>query len=209
MQITKDYTRKLLLETARTAFLKEGFKAVSMRKIAKKSGVGLSNIYNYYPCKDDLLAEVLNPLLEAMNNLFTEHNKRPENYNIELFFSEDYQRTSMYEIMALITRYREEFNLLFFSVQESRFKNYWEQWIDKSTNMGIEYMKKMKDLHPQLETDISPFFIHFTCSWWINMMKEVVLHKDLSEAEVERFISEYLRFSTGGWEKLMNIKIES
>ena len=53
---------KLLLETARRAFFKKGFKAVSMREISKLSGIGLSNIYNYYPCKDDLLADVLHPL---------------------------------------------------------------------------------------------------------------------------------------------------
>ena len=53
MQTTKEYTHKLLLETARRAFFKKGFKAVSMREISKLSGIGLSNIYNYYPCKDD------------------------------------------------------------------------------------------------------------------------------------------------------------
>ena len=69
MQTTKEYTHKLLLETARRAFFKKGFKAVSMREISKLSGIGLSNIYNYYPCKDDLLADVLHPLLEAMNSM--------------------------------------------------------------------------------------------------------------------------------------------
>lgn len=90
MQSTKEHTRKLLLERASTAFFQKGYEAVSMREIARKSGIGLSNIYNYYPCKDDLLADVLHPLLEAMNNILVEHNSRPENYTIEFFFSEDY-----------------------------------------------------------------------------------------------------------------------
>ena len=59
MQTTKDYIRKLLLETAQKAFFEKGFKSVSMREISKLSGIGLSNIYNYYPCKDDLLVDVL------------------------------------------------------------------------------------------------------------------------------------------------------
>ena len=49
MQTTKDYIRKLLLETAQKAFFEKGFKSVSMREISKLSGIGLSNIYNYYP----------------------------------------------------------------------------------------------------------------------------------------------------------------
>ena len=172
MQTTKDYIRKLLLETAQKAFFEKGFKSVSMREISKLSGIGLSNIYNYYPCKDDLLVDVLRPL------------------------------------MGIITRYRSELNLLFFSTQHSRLKDYLEEWIEKSATIGMEYMEKMRRLHPELHTDISPFFMHFTCSWWINMMKEVVQHKELSCEEIECFISEYIRFSTGGWKKLMNVKNE-
>lgn len=95
-----------------------------------------------------------------------------------------------------------------FSTQHSRLKDYLEEWIEKSATIGMEYMEKMRRLHPELHTDISPFFMHFTCSWWINMMKEVVQHKELSCEEIECFISEYIRFSTGGWKKLMNVKNE-
>ncbi len=207
MQITKDYTRKLLLDTAREAFFQKGFKAVSMREISQRSGIGLSNIYNYYPCKDDLLAVVLHPLLEVMDNLLEDHN-RTESLSIEIFTSEEFHRKSMQEVMNVITRYRKESKLLFFHTQDSRFKNYCEQWIEKSTAIGIEYMERMKELYPDLHTDISPFFMHFTSSWWINMMKEVVQHEELSAEEIERFIGECIHFSTGGWKKLMNVKNE-
>ena len=161
MQTTKEYTHKLLLETARRAFFKKGFKAVSMREISKLSGIGLSNIYNYYPCKDDLLADVLHPLLEAMNSMLEDHN-RPEAFSLDVFTSEEYHRSSMKEVMNIVRRYREEFKLLFSSIQDSRFNDYWEQWIKRSTVMGIEYMEGMKKLYPDLHTDISLFFMHFT-----------------------------------------------
>lgn len=205
MQTTKEHTRKLLLKIAREAFLQKGFKAVSMREISKLSGVGLSNIYNYYPCKEDLLAIVLHPLLEAMNNMLDIHN-RNESLSLEIFTSEEYHRKSMQEVMSIITRYRKEFKLLFFETQDSRFKDYWEQWIGKSATIGMEYLERMKELYPNLHTRISPFFMHFTCSWWINMMREVVLHEELSKEEIECFISEYIHFSTGGWKKLMNVE---
>ncbi len=53
--------RQVLLETAREAFLEKGYKAVSMREISEKSGVGLSNIYNYFESKDELFKVVLTP----------------------------------------------------------------------------------------------------------------------------------------------------
>lgn len=196
-----------MLETAQKAFFEKGFKSVSMREISKLSGIGLSNIYNYYPCKDDLLVDVLRPLLAAMYRMLEDHN-RPENFSLDIFISDEYHRASLQELMGIITRYRSELNLLFFSTQHSRLKDYLEEWIEKSATIGMEYMEKMRRLHPELHTDISPFFMHFTCSWWINMMKEVVQHKELSCEEIECFISEYIRFSTGGWKKLMNVKNE-
>ncbi len=205
MQTPKDYTRKLLLKTAREAFLQKGYKAVSMREISKLSGVGLSNIYNYYPCKDDLLAVVLHPLLEAMDSMLDNHN-RDESLSLEIFTSEEYHRKSMQEVMGIITRYRKEFKLLFLNTQDSRFKDYWERWVEKSTAIGMEYLERMKELYPDLHTRISPFFIHFISSWWINMMKEVVLHEELSQEEIECFIGEYIHFSTGAWKKLMNVE---
>ncbi|MBR8703716.1 hypothetical protein IX332_000055 [Porphyromonas levii] len=192
------------MKTAREAFLRKGYKAVSMREISKLSGIGLSNIYNYYPCKDDLLAVVLQPLIDEMNGMLDNHN-RDESLSLEIFTSEEYHRNSMLEVMGIIIRYRKELKLLFLDTQDSRFKYFWEQWIEKSTSIGMEYLERMKELYPGLRTNISPFFMHFTCSWWISMMREVVLHEELSQEEIECFISEYILFSTGGWEKLMNV----
>ncbi|MDO4789850.1 MAG: TetR/AcrR family transcriptional regulator [Porphyromonas sp.] len=202
MQRTKDHTRNLLLETARRAFFQKGFKAVSMREISGKSGVGLSNIYNYYPNKDSLLEDVLQPLLKEIERFRQDHNS-PEQVTIEVFTSEKIQREWLRESLNIVSRFRNELKLLLFSSQGSKFENYVEEWISKSTEMGLEYIGKMKAQYPQLHTDVSPFFIHFASSWWINMTKEVVQHENLSEEEMERFVGEYIRFSTGGWEKLM------
>lgn len=109
----------------------KGYKAVSMREISKLSGVGLSNIYNYYPCKEDLLAVVLHPLLEAMNGMLDNHN-RDESLSLEIFTSEEYHRKTMQEVMGIISRYRKELKLLFLDTQDSRFKDYWERWIGKA-----------------------------------------------------------------------------
>lgn len=208
MQTTKEHTRRLLQDTAREAFLRKGFKAVSMREISKLSGVGLSNIYNYYPCKDDLLAIVLRPLLEVMTNMLENHNC-DNNLSLEVFTSEEYHRQSMQEVMGVITRYRKEFRLLFLDTRDTRFEDFWERWIDKSSIIGIEYLERMKELYPGLHTNVSPFFIHFISSWWISMVREIVLHEELSSEDIECFIGEYIHFSIGGWKRLMKVDHQS
>lgn len=205
MQVQKEHIRKLLQEIAREAFFEKGFKAVSMREISKLSGVSLSNIYNYYPCKDDLLAVVLRPLLEEMDGMLNSHNRR-ENLSPEVFTSEEYHRQYIQEILDIIIRYRKELKLLFLHAQESRFEDYSTRWIEKSTAVGLEYMDQMKVLYPDLDINISPFFIHFVSSWWMNMMRELAMHEELSRDDIEVFIGEYIRFSAGGWEKLIVVK---
>jgi AcrR family transcriptional regulator len=48
-----------ILNAALDAFGAEGFNGASMRNVAKRAGTSLSNLYNYFPSKSRLLAEVL------------------------------------------------------------------------------------------------------------------------------------------------------
>ena len=205
MQVVKDNTRKLLLNTARKAFLQKGFKAVSMREISKQSGIGLSNIYNYFSSKDELLTVVLRPLLNEMDKMLERHNT-PDGFSLDIFTSEDYIRSSLSEIMRIVTSYHQEIKLLFLYAQNSMYQDYLERWIDRCTEKSIEYMQGMKELHPELHTDISRFFLRYMSSCWIDMIKEAVLHEELSHEETERFLNEYVRYVTGGWKKLMNVE---
>ncbi|MBQ7150263.1 MAG: TetR/AcrR family transcriptional regulator [Prevotella sp.] len=205
MQVVKDNTRKLLLNTARKAFLQKGYKAVSMREISKLSGIGLSNIYNYFSSKDELLTVVLRPLLNEMDRMLERHNK-PDGLSLDIFTSEDYIRSSLNEIMRIVTNYHQEIKLLFLYSQSSMYQDYLDKWIDRCTEKSIEYMRGMRERYPELNTDISRFFLRYTSSCWIDMMKETALHEELSHEETERFLNEYVRYVTGGWKKLMNVE---
>lgn len=48
-----------ILDAALQAFAEQGFNGASMRDIARGAGTSLSNLYNYFPSKADLLAELL------------------------------------------------------------------------------------------------------------------------------------------------------
>lgn len=48
-----------ILDAALSAFAELGFAGASMRTIASRAGTSLSNLYNYFPSKDDLLVAVL------------------------------------------------------------------------------------------------------------------------------------------------------
>ena len=49
----------VILDAALAAFAEHGHAGASMRTIATRAGTSLSNLYNYFPSKDDLLVAVL------------------------------------------------------------------------------------------------------------------------------------------------------
>lgn len=204
MQVAKAGTRKVLIKTARESFLEKGFNAVSMREISEKSGVGLSNIYNYFRNKDDLLATVLQPFIKAFDKMMEEHNSE-ENTTVEIFTSEEFQRESIRNFVSLIVKFRKEIKLLFFSSAGSSFENYRDRLIDRNTQTGLQYVELMRGRYPNINTEISPFFIHTTCTWWVGVLEQIAQHDELTDAEIEQFIGEYVRFGTAGWKALMRV----
>ncbi|UWQ24083.1 TetR/AcrR family transcriptional regulator [Leisingera aquaemixtae] len=66
--------RAQILEAALECFLENGYHQTGVRDIAKKAGVSLGNLYNHFPGKHDVLAEIaalerleLAPFLKILN----------------------------------------------------------------------------------------------------------------------------------------------
>ncbi|MCI1778516.1 MAG: TetR/AcrR family transcriptional regulator [Bacteroidales bacterium] len=204
MQIQKSDIRKKILETSRKEFLEKGFKGTSMRSISEKSGVVLSNIYNYFRNKDVLFREVLSGLLDAVDNVAKTHNS-DSNIDLYVFDSEEYVKSQITMFVDLIHHYKEDFKLLLFGASGSSLENYREKCIDRYTEMGKEYIEIVNKKYPDINSNISYFFIHILSSWWISIVSELVMH-DLSYDELQKFIYEYMEYATAGWKRIMNVK---
>lgn len=194
--------RQVLIQTAREAFLEKGYKAVSMREISEKSGVGLSNIYNYFESKDELFKVVLTPFLHSFEKIIIEHSQLSSDTNVDMYTSESFQTETIRNYLKIFRQYRPELKLLFYASQGSCFENYCEMLIDSNTHISLEYMKLIKEKNPHMPVDVSTFFIHICCVWWVNILKEIAGHDELADEEIERFISEYVRYGAAGWKAL-------
>lgn len=194
--------RQVLIQTARGAFLEKGYKAVSMREISEKSGVGLSNIYNYFESKDELFKVVLTPFMNSFEKMMIKHSEVSTDTAVDMYTSEKFQRETIRAFLKIFQQYRPELKLLFYASQGSCFENYCETLIDSNTRFSLEYMRLMQEKNPHLSIDISTFFIHVTCVWWVNLLKEIAGHDELTDDEIECFISEYVRYGAAGWEAI-------
>jgi AcrR family transcriptional regulator len=203
MQIQKEDIRQKIVEIARDEFIVNGFRDASMRIIAARSVITLSNIYNYFKNKDELFDEVLKPTLDALDNMLEGHNSE-ENMTTEYFHSKEKQQENLKQMVSMIEKHHEGLKLLLFRADGSSLENFKEEITRASTIMGQEYLIKMKEKYPEISIDISPFFIHFMSSMWLNIMTEIIFHS-LSHDQITKFISEYIEFGTAGWERIMKI----
>ena len=203
MQVQKKNIRETILKAAREDFLQHGFKDSSMRRIAKISGVGLSNIYNYFKSKDEIFREVLAPLLHTFDVWLKKHNS--ENYiSVDVFTMKSFQQEMLNAMLSILRGNREDLRLLLFEASGSSLENFKDTITDRQTEAGLEYLQLMKEKYPHLNTNVSPFFIHVMSSWLMTMMGEIVMHSELSDEEMEIFLAEYVLYGTAGWKALMN-----
>lgn len=203
-QIQKDHTRSLILETARNEFLQRGFKDASMRTIARLVGVVPSNIYNYYKDKDELLTAVLQPLLDAFDTLFA-HQQSEDYLTIKVFSADTYRQMMVDEFMTIPKQFRAELKLLLFKSAGSSLEHFRNSFAERYSHETKRYLNWMKQRYPQLQIDISDFFIHAAASLWLTAIGEIAAHDNLTDDDIERFISEYVIFGTAGWKALIEI----
>lgn len=59
-------TKQKILDCAKVLFARDGYVGLSMRVLAKESGVGLSSIYHFFDDKDELLKELFKSVSSSL-----------------------------------------------------------------------------------------------------------------------------------------------
>ena len=73
MQTLKADIRKRILNVSKRLFLKKGFRETTTRDIAREAGINLSNLYHYFPSKDELFRQLLKPATDTLEAMLNEH----------------------------------------------------------------------------------------------------------------------------------------
>jgi AcrR family transcriptional regulator len=97
-------TNELIRVTAKRLFARYGYDGVSMRILAKESGVGLSSIYHFFQDKDVLLKDIYN---ETNRNLGLERSTLPEQPTVEEMFRQlvRFQFDNMEDVVYVLKYY--------------------------------------------------------------------------------------------------------
>ncbi len=203
MQTLKSDIRKRILSVSRKLFLEKGFRGTTTRDIARASGINLSNLYHYYPSKDDLFCALLKPATDALEKLLDERHGK-SGYDIAKIQEDNYAEEELEEYMRIIRRHRNSLKMLLLKSQGSTLEGFKEYYVNKATRLVLDWFKDMKGKHPGMNIDISNFFIHLNNVWMFTLLEEILMH-DLSEEETRAVLSDYTRFELVGWKKMMQI----
>ncbi len=204
MQTKKTNIQDTILKVARKSFLEHGYRNTSMRTIAKEANVTLSNIYNYFKNKDEILEVILQPVLTDMEHMLSRYKDPYYITNNWVEINDVSEMDEFNDHVKFILTYRKEFDLLLHKCSGSKYENIKDYFIDRYTASSRDYLQLMKEKYPQVNKEISDFFLHTTAAWWIQIVSEIVSHH-LNEEEIFQFLKEYMTFGTGGWQRLMKL----
>lgn len=199
VQILKEHIKKNIAAAARKEFISKGFKNASMRTIAKNANIPLSSIYSYFKSKDEIFVHILSPLLQTLDYIFLERESEVE---LEGSWVKNMQQWAEQLLQELTMKFRNEFFLLYFKSYGSSVENRCELYIESFAEKGVVYMQELTKIYPDMNTNISKFFLHSLGAQKFAVMGEIVSHK-LTEQETKQFITDFVRYSCGGWQFLM------
>lgn len=201
MQIKKEDIEQQIAQEAKRIFLKKGFAQTSMREIAEKSGVGVSNIYNYYGGKDDLFCSIVAPVVNEFREMLDSYHNS-QNVDVAQQWMPGMAEKTAAEYSSIMHRYRDLLTLLLFKSAGSSLAHFKEEFTDEATEMVLKYMDAMKQKYPALKWDFSPFFIHINAVQLFTLLEEIIMHK-ISTKEAERIFAEYVNYHNNGWKQLI------
>jgi AcrR family transcriptional regulator len=72
MQIVKEEIRTRLIESAIAEFYARGYEKASLRNIARAANTSVSNLYNYFPNKEQLFAAIIGPVYAQLQHIIAE-----------------------------------------------------------------------------------------------------------------------------------------
>ena len=87
MQFLKGDIQERILKVAEEVFLEKGYKDASMREIASRAGVTVSNIYHYFTNKDEIFRTILKPVLNDLYAMIYNHDA--DQMTIDVFMDSD------------------------------------------------------------------------------------------------------------------------
>lgn len=203
MQVQKEEKREKILEVAKEEFMKHGYMDSSLRTIAKKSDMSVSNLYSYFANKNELFKVIVAPTVHKFNLIL----KRIENYSKSTnksLLCKPPANKAMETMVEVIDRNRFYLTLLLFKSQGSEMEDFAENVIEKCTELFLDQNGVCSVCNQAVKPiEISDFFLHNISSFCVGIINEIVMH-NISKDEMRLYFTEIFTFLNSGYKALLS-----
>lgn len=195
-QFKKEEIRKRILLAAKEEFMESGFLNASMRRIAKKSQVSVSNMYNYFQNKDELFEHLVIKVYEDIFNENDTKRMRMVTTSIENFETD--LTLVINRIAKYVSHHQEVFKLLLIKSSGSKYANFRDELQAFYYRIELSAAEKKFITYPHVfKRRPSEDLIKNICSLYINLF-EKYLKEEWCEIELIDRLNELNQFILKG-----------
>lgn len=199
MKQKKDEIREAIFFHAKAEFIEKGFQKTSMRSIAARSSVTLSNIYTYFKNKDVLFSSVLQPLInkiESGKQALELHSKDGVDDTVDEHFD------IFNIVLDFLEENRTDLQLLLYKSRGSQLETYlseFKKWYAHINKLGM-----MRELGEARFSDlnISDFVMDFVSSIYVDVIVKA-MESDLERDELIEISHNITAYGHSGWKGLI------
>lgn len=205
MRIKSPETKARLLQVAEQEFLRHGFRAASLRRMARRAGASTGILYTYFESKDDIFAQLVRPAVTALEaRLASEEPEFARARQETGFRPERWFTRNLRFLIELIDRHPVAMKLLFLNADGSAFADYQQSLIDRGTRRSAAVFQRLPRASRFKDQELSLFFVR-NLVWFVLHITGEILRQDSGPADIARYEAEVGTFLFRGWKGLVRL----
>lgn len=197
---TDNETKDNLLVSAKREFMEKGYEKASLRSICRSTGVTTGALYFFFKDKEDLFAAIVQPTLDRIIALLSQHTKQEL---MELQEHPDAKEGNMQDDMVaskmiLQSLYKDYDNILLLLTksQGSRYEHCIDEFVDM-LQQSYQILSKEQAIRSGTKPP-DEYTLHWVSHIQIDAFVQLILHEpDLEKAM--QHLEAILRYLLAGW----------
>ena len=189
MQILKEEVRERIVAAAAKEFVRYGYRQSSTRRIAQRARVGKSNLYNYFPGKQELFSAVTAPFQAHFRGLLDEVTGHLGGESLRSDAAESISRS----IASFIRANRDAFITIMEGSEGTKYGSFKEEVISALASHFAQNLSKK----PANDFALRTRFMHIVARLFVDALIAIARGAAKDE-EIEATIALYLAYHMGG-----------
>ena len=200
----KTESHERIIEAAKEEFLTCGFKNASMRRIAAKAGITVSGLYKHFPCKEDMFACLVQPMLDEFELLYRQKEKQEHDAIEEIGAAAAFLNEDAVYAMEFIYDHFDEFKLLVCCSQGTRYEDYAHALAEMEEVTSLKFINALRRRGDHVP-DFDRREFHLLVSSNVEAVLQPIRHDFTREAAIH-YAKTINTFFSKGWKWLCGME---